>query len=389
MKKNILVKCLIFLSYLMFIWACQSSNKNSTPVVLDKKEEAQVLNSMQGLKTSIDELIPFVLNPSEFASQQNNAVILQKIRNLEKVSSSVNHLPLSQAQDPSFNVLSSGLKEDVTRAREAFQLGKFDYARSNLLKTASYCIECHTRTKLGPSFQTSELTKQITQLRSIERGEYYLMTRQFDSAQKEFDKVINGEVASNMLEMDRVIRLSLFMAVRFDYSPIKTLEVTEKVLKSAKVPQYIKAAAKEWKSSASSWKKEKRAQKDYLSDAQRILQVGHQKIQKNDDRAGDIEVLRVQAILHRSILGEKNNIRLAQAYYLLGLAYEIVHDVATWSLNEDYFETCIRKAPHSAWAAKCYKKFEESTYLGYSGSAGVSIPEEVKNKLNQLKMLAQ
>jgi len=36
----------------------------------------------------------------------------------------------------------------------------------------------------------------------------------------------------------------------------------------------------------------------------------------------------------------------------------------------------------------CYRRYEQSIFFGYTGSAGTGLPEDVRNKLKELKNLA-
>ena len=50
-------------------------------------------------------------------------------------------------------------------------------------------------------------------------------------------------------------------------------------------------------------------------------------------------------------------------------------------LSNLYFESCVRSSPHSELAEKCYQRFEQNVYFGYTGSSGTHLPEKVKDQL--------
>ncbi|NJM09967.1 MAG: hypothetical protein HC883_03500 [Bdellovibrionaceae bacterium] len=54
-----------------------------------------------------------------------------------------------------------------------------------------------------------------------------------------------------------------------------------------------------------------------------------------------------------------------------------------------YYTACIEKVPHSGLAEQCFKAYEESITLGYSGSSGTHIPSAVRKHLNNLKEKAR
>jgi hypothetical protein len=389
MKKTFLL--LFSLATLAAAVSCQSS-KPKTEEAPPATADASLTSSMQGLKAEMDRLLPLLVNPKQFNAVENQKRIKEEIETLEHVSTNVTHSKTMQAEDPTLNFLSRGFHDEIKRAREAFEIGHREYARGTLLNVTAYCIECHTRTASGPSFQTDEVQKTLKSLRPLDRGEYLLAIRQYDAALNEFDQVIRAGVGTrnNVFDVDRATRLALSITVRFRNDPNASLKIVNDVLESKTVPYYLKSTAKTWKQSLNEWKKESKraARRDVLKTCQTLVHRARAKQQGPDDRAGDIEMMRVQGLLHPVLASEKNPTRLGQALYLLGVAYEAVKDLAMWSLHEDYYETCIRKVPHSEWSAQCYRKLEESVLLGYTGSAGTSIPEDVEKRLNELQKLA-
>ena len=73
---------------------------------------------------------------------------------------------------------------------------------------------------------------------------------------------------------------------------------------------------------------------------------------------------------------------------MAGSAYETLGYPGVWSLNESYYEACILTAPHTKIAESCFDRYSHSIYLGYTGSAGLSVPENVNRHLIQLRKTA-
>ncbi|MEZ4750489.1 MAG: hypothetical protein R3B54_07620 [Bdellovibrionota bacterium] len=79
----------------------------------------------------------------------------------------------------------------------------------------------------------------------------------------------------------------------------------------------------------------------------------------------------------------------SEAYMLTGMAYESIDELKLWSLPEVYYQSCIRTYPHSTQAERCYTRFEENIYAGYTGSSGTHLPSDVRTKLQTLREEAQ
>jgi len=348
-------------------------------------------HSMQGLKGEMDLFLPYLVNPAKFHAVENQEKVRTQIANLEATSTHVTHTGSMQSQDPALEFLSKGFQQEIHRAREAFDGGHTEYARGSLLNVTAFCIECHTRTRSGPSFQNTTTDQELKSLRPLNRGEYLLATRQFPAALKEFTAVIQGGTTqgNNIADLDRAVQLALQITVRYQGDPKATLNVTKDIQSAPSLPYYMKQTAKVWQASAESWKKEsKRKNKDRLKLAQSLVHDARALQNGREDQTGDIQMMRVQAFLHPVVAQEKDTARLGQALFLLGVAYESVKDEAMWTLHEDYYRTCIEKDPHSEWSSKCYRNLEASILQGYTGSGGTRVPEEVSKDLEKMKVLA-
>ena len=170
------------------------------------------------------------------------------------------------------------------------------------------------------------------------------------------------------------------------------MQLVELINKSDEAPYYLKQNAVLWKTSIQDWMKEKnqknRSTKDILRKSETLVKQGTSYQEDSSDRGGEIYFLRALSDLHLILAGALEKPELGEALYLTGRSYEAVKDLSIWTLHENYYESCIRSVPHSDWSGKCYKRLEESILLGYTGSAGVSIPPDVQSRLEEYKKLA-
>jgi seryl-tRNA synthetase len=106
---------------------------------------------------------------------------------------------------------------------------------------------------------------------------------------------------------------------------------------------------------------------------------------------GLIQFMLASSVLHQ--LSEttpstpENASLLAEVYYLLGLVETTLSRTSWTSETEFYLETAIRQDPKSGFARDAYMLLEEYLILGYTGSAGVNLPEEVETYLWELQDL--
>ena len=373
----------------VLVLACQSSKEPPAAVT---PAESTLAGSMQNLKSNLSHLLPIILNPEQFNAVQNHERIETDVKNLVDISKQVNHSASMASMDPSLRFISTAFSQDLARAQESLELGKREFARYTLLNVTAYCIECHTRTSAGPSFTTPELEKTLQSLSPMARGEFLLSTRQFDKAFLEFESVIQSLLSggTRMFELDKAVRYSLAISVKFQKDPKKSLEIVKLIQTASKAPYYLKQDAHAWEISIKEWQNEKKAKipVDVLKVSESLLKAGHSAQLGSSNRGGEIYFLRAISELNNFLRTDLDKEKQGHALFLMGTAYESVGDVSIWSLHEDYYESCIRTVPHTKWAERCYTKLEESSYLGFTGTAGVQLPVDIEMKLDQLHKLA-
>lgn len=375
---------------------CQQKESKVQPEKVRTSTGESWSGQMTDLKESLANLFPLIVDPAKFSAASNKAVIETEVKNLKNLSQRISHNQFVTVQDPSVRFLSRAFVEDLARIDESVQVGRMEYARYELMNVTSYCIECHTRTSTGPSFSGEHFTNALKNLRPLQRGEYLASTRQFDQALKEFDSILKAPPKEGISfdDWDRAARYALAIAVKYNKDPNKALEVSQTILNSGLAPYYLKQDAKVWSEAILEWKNEKKSKasannvKAQLASVQALLSKGMMKQAGISDHAGDIYYLRALSEVHGMMLQSLDKQDLGQALYLTGSAYESVRSLSMWNLHENYYEACIRSASHTPWSEKCYKNYEESVYIGYSGSSGVNIPVDVQVRLSELKKLA-
>ncbi|MBA2490705.1 MAG: hypothetical protein H0V34_03005 [Gammaproteobacteria bacterium] len=107
------------------------------------------------------------------------------------------------------------------------------------------------------------------------------------------------------------------------------------------------------------------------------------------DTGANIEYLRASTTAHELLARFPDSKHAAEAFFIAGSAYDVIGDPILWPSHERYFEACVRRAPHSRIAVRCYERFEQSVYIGYSGSGGTFIPEDMQKRMSELKRIAE
>jgi tetratricopeptide (TPR) repeat protein len=382
------------LTFVLVIAASNSSCAQKTPNSNQIPANSESFQTqMQNLSLVLTELIPMIADSKKFNDPQNAKVIQDKAVRLSELSHSVQKVSKAAGSDPTVEFILDQFSDDTKRAVEALKVGHRGYAQHLLRNTTTYCIQCHTRTQVGPVFFGNSFETALSKLAPLEKGEVLAATRQFEAALKEFRSIIESprDKQPNVFVWDKAVRYSLAIAIKFQNDPKEAMSIIDIILSSESAPFYLKQDAKIWKSSIQSWIKEPRIVTrkpgQLIEKAQSLINQS----QKNFDfeRAGQVQYLRASSMLHMALDIATTNSEKSEALYWIGICYENFKDIGFWSMDERYFEACIRVSPHSDIANKCYQKYEENVFLGYTGSQGTTLPPDIQQKLFDLKLLAK
>jgi hypothetical protein len=373
----------IFLA-LIFISACQSK-PTQTDFVPGGAEQGflppPVWNaSMQNLKQDMISIQHFIFDQAEFEKPENQAFLKKQIHQLAETSKNIKHDPVVYTKDPTVRFVATQFADELQRADENFKAGWSDYSRWQLVKVTSYCLECHTRMKDGPSFNPENSTRSyFTQLPIASRIEFMMAFRQFEPAFKLVLENLKENKSEQKVDVksDRIAHLGLLIAVQYMQDPEKANQLVTAIDRNSSLPEYLKKANRTWKKSLAQWNPNK-----LLNNLPDVKAVYAHRLSEVDD------MIAVPALL-RILTSPLNREELGETLFMTGQAYENLHRFSYISLHENYYESCVRQASHTKWGLICYKKLSDSIAEGYSGSAGVKIPVEMKQRLESLKKVVE
>jgi hypothetical protein len=392
MKKNIYWLSSIVLSLVVAAACSHSDSKNLSSGKGEHSGNWQ--ERMQALSKVLSDLLPLVANEAKFSDPKNSMRIDQDTKALKTLAHSLNSDSLPANSDPSLRITADLFEEDINRALTSLQAGRTENARLVLRDTTAYCIQCHTQTNNGPNFPRLNLSVNLQDLSLLERAEFYTATRQFDHALEAFYKVIDDKAfaKTHPFEWEQAARSAIAITIKVEKDPDKLIKLVQKIEENNSTPIFVQKSVRPWIAAAREWKREPhallRSPSEMLKSASRIISKAQKQQAFPLDHSQDILYFRASAVLHDllAIHNVKDELS-AEALYFSGITAEATRDLNFWTLHETYYEMCIRRAPRTELARKCYQRLNDSVLLGYSGSSGTTIPPEVQNNLNELKKL--
>jgi tetratricopeptide (TPR) repeat protein len=348
---------------------------------------------MQTMAHDLEELMPYVYSQNEFSSAENRSKIQELISNFEK---SVELVPQHMGEkllggDPLIKYAISRLKSNTTNAAKAFNENHLDFSRNVLRENLGLCFSCHSTTQFGPQASFSKkIIDTSFRISPTERAEFYVATRQFDQAIDMLQGILKspGNTLDDPHLQIEALRKYLSLQTRVKKDPAAASALLEDFLNNKKLPYFIATDAQAWQHSLQDWIKEKSSKTSTLERAKVILKKAKEHQSADGYQTAFIEFLRASSLLHDGLRENAEPEYKAEVYYNLGICYDALSEMGTWDLPEVYFEACVRTVPGTPLSQKCYKDFERTIVLGFSGSAGIFIPKEERDHLDEMKTLS-
>jgi hypothetical protein len=391
-----LASVLLALLVLNSAYSATKKTKDAEPVTWTE--------NMKQLSSTLSTLMPALYSDEEFNKLKDKPEFGKAVHRLSELSHSVNKKAMGDASrlphdDPSLKLISDLLKDITKQAATSFDEGQKEYAQAMLKQATSLCFSCHTSNRLGPEFHADKDPEFFAKLNSQEKADYLVATRNFDKASNLYSTAAHDVALAKAqnTEWRRAVRNAIALAVRVQRSPDKALELVREVKKSKYhvSPSYLEDL-KTWEASLKDWKSEGTRYASFENEAKNWeyldwLAQKAQTLQKFPaDRSAEIYFLRLSAATHEFLATYPESKKTADALYYLGLSYDAMRGFAgQWLLQDIYYESCIRQSPNTPTSKKCFEKYRDSMYLGYTGSRGTDLPLFILFRLQELGRLAQ
>lgn len=357
------------------------------------QRSAQWSVKMQSLYHTLSALMTDVSSDERFKNPKNRSAIEANAKKLSELAHELKGK--SPDQDPSVAIFGSLFSDQAKLAYQSFKEGHLEYSREILRSIPGYCIACHTRTNYGPDFASLPIEPTSKDLSGLAKGEFYASTRQYSRALREFGTVIDDTAyaSTHPVEWSRAIKYALAIAVRVKQDPKQAKSITDKVIRSAGAPFFMKEDAGHWNESIDAWLKEPTRtatdEEGLYSEAVRLLGQAHEVQKYPLDHGADVLYLRASSAVHDQLQAFPSGRHSGEAYLMAGICYEVLSSFHIGEIQDIYYEACVRTHPHSTLAESCYHRYQESVFFGYTGSAGTEIPQDEKEKLGSLEKLAK
>lgn len=334
--------------------------------------------AMTGLQKNLSAMEEYIYDPNKFNDPGNRDFLKQQISEMAKQAENLTHNPTLLHRDPTVRFVANRFAEDVQRAHESFEEGKSPFARYQLMKVSSSCVQCHARMQQGAEFRWKKEETFLKNLSPASQVEFLIASRRFDQASAVTSKNLSEvQEGLNVLDLEKLAHLGLMITVQYQNDPLGASKMIRLIQKSSVISPFFRQQTTEWNEAIQRWKNEKKRPKT-VADWRRVFQ----------DRESEVEAMRVIPGVLEIMTTSPHGPHVGEALLLLGEAYEVINEILPMELHENYYAACIESVPHTSTSKKCFSKLSQSIHIGYSGSSGTHIPVEVEIWLEKLKKSA-
>lgn len=312
--------------------------------------------------------------------------VRDELRNVsERASLVADH---AQSDRYGFRFLGRTLASDLREVLRRYERAEFDSARFLLLRATDYCVACHARlpspndSPMSANFVDSTV---LARLPLEQRAHLQAATRRFDDALTSYDALFAAhEVHPSQLLGALTDYLVISIRVRQDLD--RALATLETFNKRPDLWIALREDVAHWLAALSEFRA-MQPDPPTLARAVELIDLASRNRRYVADRRSLVHYVLASSVLHRFLESRPQTEDVARAYYLLGLVeFQIGRDF--WiAQGEMYLETAIRLAPDSPIAVDAYALLEQEILLGYTGSSGLHLPDDERERLADLRAL--
>ncbi len=342
---------------------------------------------MQQVYSAYEQLQLYVVQEARFKDPTEEVRINGLLEKLESGFSNALEHKKEVTTGPAFADTLKLVTTKITDVRSRFKEGKKDYSLWALRSVGNYCISCHAAFHAAHSF--TNVSRQLESLSELQRGEFYLATRQYMLARTAFLKVLY--TSDNPQDRLEALRSWLMIHCNNFQDAHGALQELREMEARIKFSQLEKQEIANIRSGLITWRDDPKFGEVSLTLAEHLIQTA---IATQDPLAGkdnSVSLLRANKIL-TALLQQRDKPEILEQrgriLYLTGLVYSKLPLYFSSDLPQVFLELCIRNYPGTPAAQASFQLLSEELYDSATGSGGTNLPPETQKLLKELEALA-
>ena len=323
----------------------------------------------------------YLIDNQAFEDKRNTQKIHDLLKSLSDNFHRLESLKSQYSSQPGFVSNVRVMNDMLDDALRRFDENRKVYAFWRVRTISAHCITCHTTYGIGISFADKDL--DISQLDDLQRGNFYLASRQFKEAELAFYAAASNP-ALKLKQID-ALRHWLLIYIRVYANPKEALSKLKNLDSLLTLYKDEQGEVADWVASLKEWSREGPQSGDKLALAERLIKRSLRSADPLSVEIDEVKLIRGSAMIHDLLVVNKlAGASRSKALYLLGLSYSKLPSFFIDELPDTYLVQCIDEFPGSDDAKRAFKLYRELVMLAFSGSGGTEFPTDVRVKLMEL-----
>jgi hypothetical protein len=355
---------------------------------------AEVRDVMDQLMQQVFILKPFIASEASFNDPANAARISDALQKMVSLSRQVNHD--ERIKGTGFQVPAALLTQQLEDVDTVFNKGSKDYALGNLRSTLGVCMSCHTQL---PAVSTQFSTMNQSQVLSnqFEEAEFLFLIRNFDAAMKLYAELIQGYPLNKADpdDLEKAVYRQMFYYVRVARDMQGLSSMLRRNSANQQLPERLQNQIKDLITAVDA------AQGDeyrHFTEAQEADLRNYAETQLSEELRGDfsmnspenvIAALKFSSVLYEYLDAHPTTPLKPDILYWLSFSERRYLYQSMYSLPDLYLKQCVLDYPKSPVAKQCLAEYEALITLGFTGSSGTHIPDDVWQELKRMRSLVE
>jgi hypothetical protein len=351
-------------------------------------------STMHRLSVNHSAIAPVVADPKNFYDPKNTSFLREKANEMMQASVEMTKDSTAPNADPIISFTAKEFSQELQGVSEMLDTGKLQAAHYSLSQIGNYCISCHSRADRGSKNFPIPWATNLSTLSPSQKISYYLANRQYETAHKETEKMVQD---TSLILQDPnawllLLQKDLSVIVRVQKDLPRAQKLTLLALKNKNLQDYIKYDIQAWSDSLQSWKAEDKRTIEGTKNLTFVKKLLDQARTPNYARgqSGFVLYLRASGILHELLEGPRSDAGYSSVLYFAGVAAQGLKTVDVWKLGEHYFEVCIENSPNTVVALKCYQQLENLMLSSHPNLKLLpALEKRIQDRLAKYKDLSQ
>jgi len=348
--------------------------------VLAKATPPKTKDIMLDFVSQLVTLKPYLSSEEKFTSKENEEKIKFSLEKLSEAAQKSTHDPFLKSSN--FKFSRQILLEHIEGIEKAFKNGSKPYARWMLNSTVQICLTCHSQ--LAYESQTfASFVSDNDYKSNFDKAEFLFLVRNYKKSIDLYSQFLSQKVENKeQLDTALIKIMTYYLKVNRNFKDAK-IELL-KLEKNKYFNVSTKEKIKSWIDHVNKYEK-KNVDIVKIKESELLNWISDVLEKEKSEEHFEVILLYASGVLYEYMRINPNSKILPDILYNLAQLDQKISNNFFFSLSDLYLKECIVSHFKSPIAKKCYKQYEQNIKIGYSGSSGTHIPEDVKKELNSLR----